>query len=277
MGDVHYPIVSVILPTYNRVGLLDRAVKSIMQQSFTDFELIVINDASTDDTRTYLDDLAKKDARVVPVHNKKNNYPDISKNLNEGLHMAKGKYIARLDDDDYWCDSDKLKKQFDFLEGHPEYVITGGGTIVIDDNDHERFRYQKLETDEKIRRRALFANPLTHSTVMFRRNAALAAGGYGNFKNVEDWDLWLRMGTKGKFYNFQEYFVRYLMNDNSKTVIFKHSQSKEILRVLWLHRSEYPNFFSAYLLNLGQYFFSLLPLRAQKMLYGTLSRAKRSL
>lgn len=269
--------ISIILPTYNRARLLARAAQSILSQSFPEFELIVINDASTDGTKAYLDDLAQKDPRVHPIHNAKNNYPDISKNLNEGLRISRGKYIARLDDDDYWCDNDKLRKQVDFMESHLEYVVCGGGTIVIDNNGNERFRYFKPETDESIRKRALFANPFTHSTVMFRRDVALAVGGYGNFKNAEDWDLWLRMGTKGKFYNFQEYFVRYLMSDNSKTVIFKRSQSEEVLSIVRTHRSEYPNFFGAYAIALGQYCFGLLPRSIQGALYGTLSRAKRSL
>ncbi len=271
------PMVSVILPTYNRVALLDCAIQSILSQSFAEFELIVINDASTDDTKEYLDNLAKKDSRVRFIHNKENNYPDISKNLNEGLRLAQGKYIARLDDDDYWCDVDKLKKQVEFLESHQDYVVCGGGTIVVDENDKEKFRYFKPATDETIRKRALFANPFTHSTVMFRREVALAVGGYGNFKNAEDWDLWLRMGEKGKLYNFQEYFVRYLMNEKSKTVIFKRSQSKEILAVVRAHRHQYPNFFLAYAVNVAQYGFSLLPRLVQKALYTPLSKAKRSL
>ena len=276
MSESKIPIVTILMPTYNRVELLVRAMRSVLFQSLADFELIVINDASTDGTKKYLDDLAQKDPRVRPVHNAQNNYPDISKNLNEGLGIAQGKYIARLDDDDYWCDNNKLKKQVDFLESHPDYVVAGGGTIVIDDADNERFRYLKLETDEAIRKRALFVNPFTHSTVMFRRDVALAVGGYGNFKNAEDWDLWLKMGLKGKFYNFQEYFVRYLLNDKSKTVIFKRSQSEEILRLLRSHRRQYPNFLPAYILNLGQYCFSLLPRAVQKSLYSTLSRAKRT-
>ncbi len=271
------PQLSVILPTYNRINLLGRAVRSVQVQSLDNWELIILDDASTDNTKEYLDHLAQQDPRVRPVHNKKNNYPDISKNLNKGLRIARGKYIVRLDDDDYWCDNDKLKKQVDFLESHPDYVVCGGGTIVVDNNDKERFRYYKPETDEAIRVRALFANPFTHSTVMFRRDVARAAGEYGNFKNAEDWDLWLRMGKKGKFYNFQEYFVHYLMNDNSKTVIFKRSQSKEILSIVRTHRREYPNFFWAYCLALAQYCFSLLPRFLQKSLYGILSRAKRSL
>jgi glycosyltransferase involved in cell wall biosynthesis len=271
------PKVSVIMPTFNRVDLLDRSVKSILSQSFDDFELLVINDASTDRTHDFIEELKARDHRVKAIHHQENNYPDISKTLNEGLEVARGVYIARLDDDDYWCDPDKLKKQVDFLDAHADHVLVGGGTIVIDENDRERFRYLKLETDAAIREKALYANPFTHSTVMFRRDAALVAGGYGSFNNAEDWDLWLRMGLKGKFYNFQEYFVRYLLADKSKTFLFKRSQSEEILAIIRRYKNDYPSFYPAYALNFCQYLYSRLPDGLRRMLYHLLSRAKRSL
>jgi glycosyltransferase involved in cell wall biosynthesis len=269
------PKISIILPTYNRVGLLRRAVASILAQTLRDWELVVMDDASTDGTKVYLDDLAAKDPRVRPVHHAKNYYPDISRALNEGLELARGGYVARLDDDDYWCDDRKLEKQVAYLNAHPDCVVAGGGTIVINENDRERFRYFKPETDAAIRARALFANPFTHSTVMFRREAARAAGGYGNYQNAEDWDLWLRMGVRGTFYNFQEYFVRYLMAEQSKTFLFKRSQSKEILRIITAHRREYPNFGIAYFVNWLQYCYSFLPLGVQKKLHNFLSKLKR--
>ncbi len=271
------PRVSVIMPTYNRRALLERAVTSVLSQSFGDFELIVVNDASTDDTKAYLDALVAHDPRVRPLHHEKNYYPDISRSLNEAMGVARGTYVARLDDDDYWCDAEKLAKQTAFLDSHPDYVIAGGGTIVIDEHDGERFRYRKLNDDAEIRSKALFANPFTHSTVMFRREEALSAGGYGDYKNAEDWDLWLRMGLRGKFYNFQDYFVRYLLTEKSKTVLFKRSQADEILAILRAHRREYPNFVPAYLLNLAQYCYSQLPSGVRRVFYNSLSRAKRSL
>ena len=277
MASEKTPQVSIILPTFNRVGLLRRAIKSILTQSLANWELIVINDASNDGTREYLDELALYDLRIRTIHNAKNNYPDISKNLNVGLRLARGMYVARLDDDDYWCDNDKLRKQADFFATHPKHVLTGGGTIVVDENDKERFRYQKLGRDEAIRDKALFANPFTHSTVMFRRDVALACGGYGDFRNAEDWELWLNMGTRGDFYNFQEYFVRYLMVESSKTFLFKRSQSREILRIIVAHRKQYPHFLAAYTLNFSQYCYSLLPLVFRRGMYNFLSRAKRSM
>ena len=276
MATEKTPRVSIILPTYNRVTLLKRAIRSIISQSLGEWELIVINDASLDATKTYLDEIAKKNERIKPIHNEKNNYPDISKNLNHGLEAAMGTYIARLDDDDYWCDDDKLKKQYEFLEANKEYAVTGGGTIVVDENDKERFRYLKPEADEAIRSKALLANPFTHSTVMFRRDMARTVGGYGNFKNAEDWDLWLRMGMRGKFYNFQDYFVRYLMNEQSKTFVFKRSQSGEIVKLISAYKRSYPHYYAALFVSVSQYCYSLLPVWLRRPLYNFLSKMKRS-
>jgi glycosyltransferase involved in cell wall biosynthesis len=271
------PKVTVLMPTYNRVHLLARAIATIQSQSFVDWELVVVNDASSDGTRAYLDELARRDSRVRPVHNVINNYPDISKTLNDGLVIAQGEYVARLDDDDYWCDDDKLKKQVAYLGAHPDCVVVGGGTIAINEDDEETFRYRKPETDAAIRDVALLANPFTHSTVMFRRAVALRAGGYGNFKNAEDWDLWLRMGRYGTFYNFPDYFVRYLLTDRSKTFLFKRSQSREILRVIAAHRHDYPHFRKAWVIGVAQYLYSFLPMAAQRTFHRSLSKMKRGI
>ncbi|MEK7107334.1 MAG: hypothetical protein AAB899_04065, partial [Patescibacteria group bacterium] len=135
----------------------------------------------------------------------------------------------------------------------------------------------KLEADKEIRGKALFSNPFTHSTVMFNRDIALEVGGYGDFKNAEDWELWLKMGARGKFYNFPEYFVRYLMTEQSKSFLFKKSQSKEILRIIRSHRKEYPNFYVAYAVNLAQYCYSFLPLGARRASHLFLSKMKRGI
>ncbi len=276
MSDLKAPIVSVIMPTYNRSGLLRRAIASVLTQSFDDFELIVVNDASTDDTKKVIDEIAATDSRVRAIHHEKNYYPDISRTLNEAMESARGSYIARLDDDDYWCDLEKLAKQVRFLDEHLDCAVVGGGTIVIDENDRERFRYEKPQTDDAIRAVALAANPFTHSTVMFRKDLAREVGGYGRYSNAEDWDLWLRMGTHGTFYNFPDYFVRYTMTAANKTALFRRSQGREVLRVITAHRAEYPHFFRAWLVNAAQYCYGFLPKFIQRRLNSSLARLKRS-
>jgi glycosyltransferase involved in cell wall biosynthesis len=259
MMGVRQPLVSVILPTYNRAALLSRAIGSILSQSFENFELIVVNDASTDGTRELLDREARRDVRIRAIHNEQNDFPDLSKLLNRALEVATGTYVARLDDDDYWCATDKLAKQVEFLSSHPEHVAIGGGVIVVDKEDREIFRYRKAERDEEIRDRALFANPLAHPTAMFVRELAIAVGGYGNQRFAEDWDLWLRMGLRGRFHNHQDYFVRYRVTAENKSLRFHHQQAKVVLRMLARYRNRYPHFTVAFASNLLQYGSGLVP------------------
>jgi len=271
------PIVSIIMPTYNRANLISRAIKSVLNQSFQDWELIIIDDASTDNTSTILSQWRAKNLRIKVLRNDKNNYPGISKTLNRGIKEAKGKYIARLDDDDYWCDIDKLKKQTEFLESHPDYVLCGGGVIVINNQDKELFRYLKKEKDADIRQRALFANPFSHTTALFLREAVQKVGGYDNWCYAEDWDLWLKLGEIGKIYNFPEYFTCYLMAGQSKSFIHQRLQARMALQIIKKHRHHYPNFWRAYCFNSTQYFYSFLPLFIRKILHPLLSKFKRSL
>lgn len=267
------PLVSILLPVYNRAALLRRAVDSVFTQTFQDWELIIIDDASTDETPQIVKLFIARDPRVRAIRNEKNIY--ITKALGQGLAAARGKYIARLDDDDYWVDPDKLEKQVDFLDTHPDCVVVGGGVIVIDNEDRERFRYFKKETDKEIRKTVLSANPFSHTTVMFRANVARAVGGYGTERYAEDWELWLKMGKVGTFYNFPEYFTRYTMGDQNRSFIHQRPQSERILKFIVANRRNYPGFWRGYLLNLTQYIYSFLPLFLRRALHRTLSAIKR--
>lgn len=270
------PIISVIIPTYNRAGLIGRAIKSVINQSFTDWELIVVNDASTDNTAAVVEALAQQDARIKLITNERNNYPDISKTINTGLAAAKGKYIARLDDDDYWRDTKKLEIQLKFLESNPDHVLVGSGMIVVDENDKELYRFLKNENDDKIRAHALLANPFAHTTVLYRSDAARAVGGYSNIHYAEDWDLWLKLGTKGKLHNLPEYMTAYLQAGQNKSLVHQKDHTRAIFSILRAHRSEYPNFHKAYAINLLQYLYAIcLPYKLRKLLHPLLSSLKR--
>jgi len=249
------------MPTYNSSEpLLDKAIKSAVAQTFAEWELIIVDDASTNDTPRILDTWAKKDGRIRVVHKEKNEFRElgISGSLNRGINMAQGRYIARLDHDDYWIDNDKLKKQAAFLDTHPGGVVVGGGVVMVDPDGNEHSRYFKKETDEEIRKSALFANPFSHTTVLFRKDVAVKAGSYQG-KHSEDWDLWLRMGTYGTFYNFQEYFVAYTVTGVNASFLNQKALSKNILKLLTREREYYPGFVRAYALNLMQYIYAVLP------------------
>ena len=124
-------MISIIILTYNRAGFISEAIKSALEQSFSDWELIIIDDASQDNTREIAEDYAKKDSRIKYFRN--DEHLRISKSRNKALGLARGEYVAVLDSDDVWSDRDKLKKQYEFLERNKDYVLVGGGVIVIDE------------------------------------------------------------------------------------------------------------------------------------------------
>ncbi|MEP7147045.1 MAG: glycosyltransferase family A protein [bacterium] len=269
------PVVSIVIPTYNRVSMLEKAIESVFAQSYQDWELIIIDDASTDETQKRMTALEAKEKAVKYMRIPRIINKGISEYLNIGLRNASGKYVARIDDDDYWCHKDKLKMQVEFLDNNPEYVVVGGGVILVDENGEELFRYLKKESDEEIRDFALFSNPFTHATVLFRKDAALKLGGYKNIKHVEDMELWLRMGKIGKLHNIKEYFITYMTAGQNKSFTHQRENSRTVLEVLKMHKDDYPNFHKAFMLNYTQYAYSFLPVFIKKNLQSFMYYFKR--
>ena len=273
--DTKIPTVSIIMPTHNRIRMLEKAIQSVFDQSFSDWELIIIDDASTDETEERMKELDSREEAVKYMRIPKIENKGISEYLNIGLRNSRGKYIARIDDDDYWCHKDKLKLQVEFMEKNPEYVVVGGGVILVDGDGNELFRYLKKETDEEIRSFALFSNPFTHATVMFKKDLALKLGGYKIIKHVEDMELWLRMGKHGKFYNMKEYFITYMTAGQNKSFTHQRENSRTVLEVLKMHKDDYPNFNKAFMLNYTQYAYSFLPVFIKKNLQSFMYYFKR--
>jgi glycosyltransferase involved in cell wall biosynthesis len=258
------PLISIVLPTCNRLDFLMRSIDSIKAQTYENWELLIVDDISDDGTKEAMEELQKKDSRINYHRIKVDSTPGISKYLNYGISKSKGKYIARLDDDDFWCMNDKLKMQVEFLENNLDYVLVGGGMIIIDENGNEKFRYLKNEKDEEIREKALMANPFTHAAVMFRKDVVESIGGYKNWLHAEDWDLWLRLGKVGKFHNFKEYFGKYLVAGQNLSFKYQRRQAKIILKIIKTHKKDYPHFLKGYSLNYIQYLYTYLPLFIRK-------------
>jgi glycosyltransferase involved in cell wall biosynthesis len=249
------------MPTYNSGRLLRNSIRSVFRQTFKDWELIIVDNASTNDAPVVLREFMARDPRIKLVFKDRNDFNEsgISDSLNRGIDLARGQYIARLDDDDAWLDERKLEKQVAFMDAHPDCVVVGGGVIVVDPEGKELFRYFKKEIDAEIRRTALFANPFSHTTVLFRAETARAAGEYRG-KHIEDWDLWLRLGQLGTFYNFKEYFTAYTMTGQNSSFLHQKPLTRRILSLIWRERKHYPGFLKAYAVNLAQYLYVRLPL-----------------
>lgn len=244
------PRVSILLPTFNSANTLSQAIESVQNQRFTDFELIVIDDGSTDETQNILKEI--DDARIVSVRNEKN--LGLQKALNVGLKKAVGSYIARIDADDLWIDTNKLEHQVSFLDMHTHVVLVGTGAIVVKDG-HELFRFLNPLTDNAIRSILLGKNTFVHSSVLFRREEALLMGGYSEdeaVKHVEDHDLWLKLGTRGMLANLEEYDIQYTLSRSQISHTHKRIQYTRDFLLALKYARDYPGLWRALVRSLAR-------------------------
>lgn len=245
------PKVSILLPTYNGAPYIKDALDSVLNQSYQDWELIVTDDASTDNTGEVVMEYANKDARISYVRNEKN--LRLPGNLNKGLSLSSGEYIARIDEDDVWSDGDKLKKQVEFLDAHPNCVLIGTGFRMVDEHGMRIKDVISPAGDRPLRRAILSYNPFGHSTVLFRKKTALELGGYdAGIRYGEDYDLWLRLGQKGEFANLPEVCMRYLVRNGMSKKWSKWKQVKFHAGLLLTYGPHYPGLLMA-ILRLGAY------------------------
>lgn len=223
--------VSILLPVFNGEQFVGNAIESVLHQLYATWELVVIDDGSTDGTalcvRRY------DDKRIVYIKNEHN--MGIQKSLNKGLQNATGEYIARIDADDVWVDIHKLSLQVNFLETHPLCVLIGTGAVVVDEKGVEQFRYTEKSTDQEIRNRLLFHNPFVHSSVVMRKDAILSVGGYSedpSVLHVEDYDLWFRLSKVGQYVNLPKHCVLYMTRLDSLSAIHKKAQFRKNIQLI---------------------------------------------
>ena len=194
------PKISVVMSVYNGDKYLEKAIQSILHQSFQDFEFIIIDDASTDSTT---DILARfTDPRFKIMRNHRN--IGLTRSLNIGMREAQGEYIARMDADDISLPH-RLETQYEFLRNNPEYALVGSSYYSIDENGRTVSLVPVLTSDQEIRAGLQKQNWFGHGTVMMRNNTFVECGGYDEeFIYAQDYDLWLRMTEKFKVSNIEE-------------------------------------------------------------------------
>lgn len=202
------PLVSIQMPVYKTAFYLREAVDSMLAQTFTDFELIVLNDCSPDNAEAILD--TYDDPRIVRYKGEKN--VGLSNVLNVGLEMARGKYVARMDSDDISL-PERLQIQVDFLESHPDIDLVSVGMKLFGAKEETWVR----ERDpEKVKINALFHSPVLHASSMWRRDSFEKFGLRFRQEMVpsEDYDLWTRALLKGlKLVNLPEVLYEYRIHD----------------------------------------------------------------
>jgi len=281
------PKVSVIIPTHNRPQLIRRALKSVLSQTYQNIEVIIIDGSPNNETekviQPYLTDSRIRYFHELDVHtNTVKDRGKIAKARNRAVRIAQGKYIAPLDDDDFWCDRDKLEKQIKFLEEYPDYTLCGGGVIVLnEENPQKILESVKLypNKDEEIRRAMLIGDIFTTSTIVFKKKDWEIVGGYDAIHPLgEDWDFYLKLGKLGKLYNFQEPFVCFSLSQQNIPLITKYGREcvKNAFRIIFQYRNDYPNFYRSLLFNLIIYLYSFLPSPFRKLIRPIRTKIKHS-
>lgn len=208
------PAISVILPVFNGDNFLEAAIESVLNQTFASFELIIINDGSTDQSIKVIEHFAEKDSRIVVVDRENRG---LVASLNQGVQLARANLIARMDADDV-CDLHRLEQQLDYLKTNPNCVAVGSRVLLIDpDALPIKVFVDALEHDDIDSANMSGAGShICHPTVMFRRDAALFVGGYRDeYRHAEDVDFFLRLAEVGRLANLQEVLLKYRQHLNS--------------------------------------------------------------
>ena len=205
------PKISVVMSTYNRATFLPRSIESILNQTFADFEFIIINDGSADNTAEILNKYAQQDSRIRIVSNETNK--GLIYSLNRGLNEAKGKYIARMDDDDVALPT-RFEKQYAFMEKNKDYAVVG--SWVADPNNNQKWSFHD-ETSPEMIKLFLYLNrvPISHPASFLRRDFLNKHNIRYNYiyKSAEDRKFWLDiLDAGGKITNIPEVLLLFRLH-----------------------------------------------------------------
>ena len=224
------PKISVIMAVYNGANHVRGAVKSILEQTERDFEFIIINDGSRDETSAILDAMAREDARLRIIHQENTG---LTVALNRALALASGTYIARQDGDDISYPA-RFEKQCALLDQNPETVLVGANADdVYEDGSSGVWGFY---TPEELQKITFLKTPFPHSTAMIRAETLRALGGYDeSYKTAQDMELWMRMAKAGGLTMVEEPLIRRSIVSNSISVKRRWRQFYDALRARMKH------------------------------------------
>lgn len=226
------PRVSIIMGVYNGQQKVSEAIQSVLNQTYEDWEFIICDDCSSDETRKVLEEWQKREPRIRILCNAENR--KLAATLNRCLSIAKGSYIARMDDDDYSY-PERLEEQVEFLDKHPEFGFVSSLVDCFDGTDIVKNRfYRKAEPQKED---FLSGTQFVHPATVFRKEILEAAGGYRETKETrrtEDYDLFMRLYALGyKGYNIQKPLLRYYVAPQAMQTKRKYIYRIDEAKVRW--------------------------------------------
>jgi glycosyltransferase EpsE len=218
------PIISVVMAVYNGEKYLDKAIQSILSQSFTDFEFLIVNDSSTDQTVSIIETYA--DSRIR-LHNNEKNLGQIN-SLNVGLQLSSGQFIARMDADDYAMPT-RLEKQLQFIKKYHEYSVVGTDCLVVNESGKKHSISRGQSEWEDVILSLLSKSPINHVSVLINKDHILSVGGYQpSYRISADFDLWSRMVRHGyRITTIHEVLSAYRISGNSLSNVNEKEKLEE--------------------------------------------------
>ena len=215
------PLITLVTSVYNGETYLKECVDSILNQTFQDFEYIILNNGSTDGTARILAQYNDPRFRIIRQENL-----GIARSLNKGIRMANSELIARLDADDF-SNPNRLEKQINFMNQHPEIVLCGSQFKVLLGKDYIDYPTHALKSMSCF-------NPFAHSTVVFRKAAFIKSGGYREkFKFGQDYDLWSRLLDFGEAFILKDELSTIRLSEQSTSSINSKELRIESLLIRW--------------------------------------------
>jgi glycosyltransferase involved in cell wall biosynthesis len=214
------PYVSVVMSVYNSDSSLRKSIQSILNQSYKNYEFIIVNDGSTDNSYKIINNIKKKNSRIKFYNFKENK--GLGHSLNFAIKRSKGRYIARLDSDDY-AYKDRLLTQIKFIKRNPLVDILGSNADYFSSGNKFIKKTKMPISDESIKKDIYSFNPLIHSSLMIKKS--FFKNNYYNesFYRCQDYELWLRSYKRFKFFNLKKSLIKRLEKKNVKIIDIKYS------------------------------------------------------
>lgn len=223
--NIKPPTVTVQMPVFNGEDYLEDAIESILNQTYKDFEFIIINDGSTDGSLNIINRYAHSDARIHVISRQNHG---LGRTQHQLVQLAQGEYIAQMDQDDISLPN-RLELQVEFLESNPKVAVIGGAYQLIDCSDRYITTLQMPLTNHEIQSHILAGHcAIAHPAAMMRSTHLKLVGGYNTrFNTAMDLDLWLRMGEFGELQNCSDVLLKYRLHDKSASEKFGRNQRAE--------------------------------------------------
>jgi glycosyltransferase involved in cell wall biosynthesis len=244
-NDSTVPKVSVLMSVYNGASYLRQSVQSILDQTFLDFEFIIVNDGSTDNTQEILESVSDPRVQVLMQPN-----TGLTKALNRGLKLCRGEFIARMDADDLSM-PERLERQLIFFDKHPEVGMVGTAYFEIDDNGRVLSEKACLLEDNQLRKVLIKYNPFCHTSTMIRKSVLSRVGFYDeSFPYAQDYELWFRIAKHYKLANLPQFLTKNRIRDDNISFAFESQQLKYAIKARRkeIQSRHYPIYLYYYLL-----------------------------